>query len=233
MAFRLHIEAEGRKIGFYRLNRLEMEDFEIDPDAEYDREGLLELYERIDEYVESGDLDLLGEASEVVAFDPETASITLDADNEAEVELTTDDITLQNVDVDKKLDLFEKAKVGDLIFVRTEVGEAYWDLSGEGEAAFDASKIALGYLDCTQSHDTYEALRESYYEFLCDLVLPAEARYGDEKLSLDEHLLRTTQVWGELYVVRENLPDHRKELVRLDLGGPLELSVTDPTDPLA
>jgi len=233
MAFKLHIEAEGRKIGFYRLNRLEMEGLEIDPDAEFDRENVLELFETINGYVESGELDLLGESTTLTAFDPETASLTLDADNEAEVELSLDDVTLDNLNVDKKLELLEKAHIGDIIFVRTEVGEAYWDFSGEGEAAFDADKIRLGYLDCTEGHDTYEVLRESYYEFLCDLVLPEEARYGDEKLELDEHVLRTTQVWGELYVVRENLPDRRKEFERVDLGGPVELNLVDPTDEYA
>jgi hypothetical protein len=233
MAFKLHIEGEGRKIGFYRLNRLEMEGLDIDIDEELEREDILELFENVNAYVESGELDVLGESQTLTTVDPEGISMTLDADNEAEVELSLDDVTLKNLSVDKRLELLENAKVGDIIFVRTEVGEAYWDFSGEGEAAFDAEKITLGYLDCTREHDEYDVLRESYVDYLCDLVLPSEAAYGDEKLELDEHVLRTQQVWGELFIVRQNLPDRRKEFEKVDLEGPVELNLIDPTDELA
>ena len=233
MACKLHIEGEGRKIGLYRLNRLEMEGLDIDVDEELEREDILELFENVNAYVESGELDLLGESQTLTTVDPEGISMTLDADNEAEVELSLDDVTLENLSVDKRLELLENAKVGDIIFVRTEVGEAYWDFSGEGEAAFDARKLSLGYLDCTMEHDEYEVLRESYVDYLCDLVVPAEARCGDEKLELDEHVLRTQQVWGELFIVRQNLPDRRKEFEKVDLEGPVELNLIDPTDELA
>ncbi|WP_456450362.1 hypothetical protein [Hydrogenimonas sp.] len=233
MAFKLHIEAEGRKIGFYRLNRLEMEGLDIAVDEELEREDILELFETINGYVESGELDALGEADTLTAFDPETASVTLDADSEVEVEASLDDLSLKNVEVDKKLELLENARIGDIVFVRTETGDAYWDFSGEGEAEFSMEKVTLGYLDCTSSHDEYQVLRESYYDFLCDLVLPEEARYGDEKLELDEHVFRPQQVFGELFIVRQNLPDRRKEFEKVDLGGPVQLSVIDPTDEFA
>ncbi|WP_456380818.1 hypothetical protein [Hydrogenimonas sp.] len=226
MAFKLHIEAEGRKIGFYKINRLEIEGIEIDPDMEFDKENIQELYENINAVIESGELDELDEAQTITSFNPETATITLDADNQEEIEVAVDDLTLENVNVDKKLELLEKAKIGDVIFVRTEVGEAYWDIGGEGEASFDLEKVKLGYLDCSRSHNQYDILRESYFDFLCDLVLPEEAHYGDEKLEIDEHVLRTQQVWGELYIVRDNIPDHRKEFERVDIGGPMLLDTT-------
>ena len=233
MAFRLHIEGEGRKIGLYRLNRLEMEGLDIDVDEELEREDILELFENVNAYVESGELDLLGESRTLTTVDPETISMTLDADEQAEVEISLDDVALKNLSVDKRLELLENAKVGDIIFVRTEVGDAYWDFSMEEETAFDAQKLSLGYLDCTMEHDEYEALRESYVDYLCDLVVPAEARYCDTKLELDEHILHTQQVWGELYIVRQNLPDRRKVFTKVDLEGPVELHLIDPTDELA
>ncbi len=226
MAFKLHIEAEGRKIGFYKLNRLEIEGIEIDQDMEFDRENIQALFENINAVIESGELDELDEAQTITTFNPETARITLDADNLESVEIAIDDLTLENINVDKKLELLEKAKIGDIIFVRTEVGDAYWDISGEGEATFKLENVELGYLDCSQSHDQYDVIRKSYYDFLCDLAVPADARYNDAKLDIDEHVLRTRQVWGDLYIVRDNIPDHRKEFERVDIGGPMLLDTT-------
>ena len=226
MAFKLHIEAEGRKIGFYRLNRLEIEGVEIDPDMEFDRENIQELFENINAFIESGELDEMDEARTITTFNPEKATITLDADNLEEVEISVDDLTLENINVDKKLELLEKAKIGDIIFIRTEVGDAYWDISGEGEATFSLENVKLGYLDCSQSHDQYDIFRDAYYDFLCDLVVPEEAHYNKVKLTIDEHVLRTQQVWGELYIVRDNIPDHRKEFERVDIGGPMLLDTT-------
>ncbi len=226
MAFKLHIEAEGRKIGFYKLNRLEIEGIEIDQDMEFDRENIQALFENINAVIESGELDELDEAQTITTFNPETARITLDADNLESVEIAIDDLTLENINVDKKLELLEKAKIGDIIFVRTEVGDAYWDISGEGEATFKLENVKLGYLDCSQSHDQYDVIRKSYYDFLCDLAVPADAHYNDAKLDIDEHVLRTRQVWGDLYIVRDNIPDHRKEFERVDIGGPMLLDTT-------
>jgi hypothetical protein len=227
MAFKLHLEAEGKKIGFYKLNRLELEGLEIDADTDFDKENIAGLFENINAYIESGELNELDSSQIITTFNPETAAITLDADNLEEVEVSLDDITLKNLDVDKRLELIEKAKIGDVIFIRTEVGEAYWDLSGEGEASFELQNIRLGYLDCTRSHDQYDALREGYYDFLCDLVIPEEAYYNDEKLEIDEHVLRTQQVYGELYIVRQELPGRMKEFERVDLGGPMLLNTTN------
>ncbi|BDY13948.1 hypothetical protein [Hydrogenimonas cancrithermarum] len=226
MAFKLHIEAEGRKIGFYKLNRLEFEGLEIDADTDFDKENITELFENINAYIESGELEELDSAQTFTTFHPDTATITLDADNLEEVEVSLDDMTLQNINVDTKLELLEKAKIGDVIFIRTEVGEAYWDISGEGEASFTLENVKFGYLDCSQSHNQYDVIREGYYDFLCDLVVPENAWYNDEKLEIDEHVLRTQQVYGELYIVRQELPGRTKEFERVDLGGPMLLDTT-------
>ncbi len=229
MAFRLHIEAEGRKIGFYRLNRLEMEGLEIDPDTDFDEEGIKELFEKVNDYIESGELDELDSSMTLTTFDPETATIVLDADGLEEVEVSLDDITLKNIDIDKKLALLEKSKIGDIFFVRTEVGEAYWDLAGTGEASFSLQKVELGYLDCTESHDQYDILRESCYDFLCDRVVPEEAYYNGERLELEEHVLRTQQVFGELYVVRQELPGREKIFQKVSLEEKMRLDGFDDT----
>lgn len=227
MAFRLHIEGEANKIGFYKLNDLELEGFDPDQEMALDAESIRELMETANDYVESGELDLLEDAAVVTTLDPDATTITLDADSQEEVELSVDDITLAPENVDKKLTMLEKARIGDIIFVRTEVGDAYWDYSHDGEESFDSQKVAVGYLDCTRSHDEYEVLRESYYDFLCDRLVPGELTFQGEKLEVDEHVMRTNQVWGELYVVRENLPDHRKVYEKVDLGGPLRLDLDE------
>ena len=229
MAFKLHIEGEGRKTGLYRLNRLEIEGLEIDADTDFDRENIEELFENINAYIESGELDELDSSQTLTVLDPESASITLDADGLEEVEISLDDMTLQNINVDRKLELLEKSKIGDIFFVRTEIGEAYWDLSGEGEESFAIQNVKLGYLDCTESHDQYEVLRESYYDFLCDLVVPEDAYYNDEKLELDEHLLRTRQVFGELYIVRQELPGREKVFQKVVLEEKMRLDGYDDT----
>ncbi len=229
MAFKLHIEAEGRKIGFYKLNRLEIEGLEIDADTDFDEENIKELFENINAYIESGELDELESAQTITTFDPESATITLDADGIEDVDVSLDDITLENVNSDKKLEILEKSRIGDIFFVRSEVGEAYWDFSGEGEPSFEIQNIRLGYLDCTESHSQYDILRESYYDYLCDLVLPEEAYYNDEKLELDEHVLRTQHVFGDLYIVRQELPGREKIFQKVVLEEKMRLDGFDDT----
>ncbi len=229
MAFKLHIEGEGRKIGFYKLNRLEMEGVEIDADTDFEEMDIKELFENINAYIESGELDELESSQTLTVVDPETASLTLDADGLEEVEISLDDVMLENLNVDKKLELLEKSKIGDVFFVRSEVGEAYWDLAGEGERTFSIQNVKLGYLDCSESHDQYDLLRDSYYEYLCDLVVPEVAYYNDEKLELEEHVLRTRQVFGDLYIVRQELPGREKIFQRVTLEEKMRLDGFDDT----
>ncbi len=94
MAFKLHIEGEGRKIGFYKLNRLEMEGVEIDADTDFEEMDIKELFENINAYIESGELDELESSQTLTIVDPETATLTLDADGLEEVEISLDDVTL-------------------------------------------------------------------------------------------------------------------------------------------
>ncbi len=229
MAFKLHIEGEGKKIGFYKLNRLEMEGVEIDADTDFEEMDIKELFENINAYIESGELDELDSSQTLTVVDPENATLTLDADGLEEVEISLDDVTLENLNVDKKLKLLEKSKIGDVFFVRSEVGDAYWDLAGEGEPTFSIQNVKLGYLDCSESHDQYDLLRDSYYEFLCDLVVPEVAYYNDEKLELEEHILRTRQVFGDLYIVRQELPGREKIFQRVTLEEKMRLDGFDDT----
>lgn len=229
MAFKLHIEGEGRKIGFYKLNRLEFEGVEIDTDTDFDEVDIKELFENINAYIESGELDELDASHTITAIDPDSATVTLDADGLDEVEVSMDDLSLKNLDVDRELKLLKSAKIGDIFFVRTEAGEAYWDLSGEGEESFSLQNVEIGYLDCTNSHDQYELLRDSYYEFLCDQIIPQEACYKGEKLELDEHVLRSCQVFGDLYIVRQELPGREKIFQRVTLEERMRLNGFDDT----
>ena len=217
MTITIHLEGSSEKIGIYNLNRLELEGIDNGNYDLEDREDLERYLEDVDALVESGELDELESAEVVRVLDPEDLREILLGDGSGEEEaLETDAITLQNIPADRFLRLIEEAEPGEILYLRNERGEGFWDFSAEVEREeVDSSRISMGYIECSLEFDTYDLLRETYYDRLCDTFLPTELRYGETPFNRDRLLFNPSFISGTLYKVVRDPETGTKVLERL------------------
>lgn len=216
MSANVHIEGTANKVGIYRIDDLEIEGVESENYDLQDREDLERYMEAIDALVESGELDLLENGRTVVSLDPEgIEEFTLSIDESQEESLSLDALQLLNRSILEPLKSISEAEEGAIFYLRSENGEGFWDLSLETEGTVDPAKLSLGYFDCSESLDTYDLLRESYFDVLCDTVLPADLRYGDEPFSQERFDFKPGLIQGSLYRVTTDASTGEPILERL------------------
>ncbi len=217
MTITIHLEGSTEKIGIYNLDRLELEGIDNGNYDLEDREDLERYLEDVDALVESGELDALESAEVVSVLDPENLQEILLGDGSREEEaLEIDAITLQNIPADRFLHLIEEAEPGEILYLRNERGEGFWDFSAEVEdEEADPSKISMGYVECSLELDTYDLLRETYYDRLCDTFLPTELRYDETPFNRDRLLFNPSFISGTLYKVVRDPETGTKVLERL------------------
>ena len=217
MTVSLHIEALTKKVGIYNLDRLGLEDVESANYDLQDRDDLERFMEDVDALVESGELDELNDAEVVTGIDPEgIEEMTLSDEKGLEESIGIDAFTLANFSTLSRLELLEKAEVGDVFYLRSERGEGFWDLSAETEdEQANPEKLVMGYFDCSEALDTYDLLRESYFDYLCDTMVPAALHYGEQPCNLDRFDFKPSFVQGALYRIAVEPDTGIKVLERL------------------
>jgi len=212
MADPITIKGSAKVVKFYNLTRLEMEgvDFE-DYDLE-SKEDVKELFEIVNEFVETGEADAIEPPLEVEAVDPEDCCIVIDRKN-----YYPDEVVLKNVDLVDVLEPIQDAEVGDVYYVRSMEGDGIWEIDHDIEGDIDVSKLAIDYIDCSVLFDQYDVLREGYLDILCDMLIPTRLSYEDATFELLNFYFDPVQVFGQLYKVVEE--DGVKVLQKVDYGG--------------
>ena len=202
MTANVHIEGTAKRVGIYRIDDLAIEGIESESYDLQDREDLERYMETVDALVESGELELLENGRVVVSLDPEAIEeFTLSVDEGEEENLNLDALQLLNRSILEPLKAIEEAQVGAIFYLRDESGEGFWDLSFETEEAVETEKLSLGYFDCSESLDTYDLLRESYFDVLCDTVIPSELRLGETVAVQERFDFKPGLIRGALYRV--------------------------------
>ncbi len=213
----IHIEGQTRRVVLYNLNSLDAEAFTTDEYDFNDQSDLQRFIEEINALAEEGELDALEDVRAVLALDPEgIEEITLHqgTPQEAGESLDPENFILDNLSPNAPFEMIQRAEVGDLFYLRSESGRGIWDLTGEG-AKEEESPMEIGYYDCTEDLDVYDALRESYYDFVCDTLVPERLKVGGTPLSLDRFDFEPAQIYGALYRVTEDSESGVKSLERL------------------
>jgi len=211
----IHIEGEASRLTLSNLRNLE--GAELEPADLNDAEDLREVMEQIEAYAQSGELDL---ATEVRSFTVlPTDGITIEKEGEEGEEdtpLSLDDIELHTLSLDPVAELMEEALEGDLIYLRREHGPGEWRFCFDPEEL--SGKCTLDYFDCARFElDDYELLREAYYDYLCDMIVPESLRIADRPATVEYSLFEPRLVYGELYRVVEK--ESGKELERVEIPG--------------
>ena len=213
----LHIEAGARKVGIYNLNGLESDEIDL---AAYDLESAEELrrfIDDIDAMVESGELTLLERAVTVTGIDPETVEVLslVSEGEEEERELDIDRFRLKNLSPFEALEVFENADAGAIFYLRSEEGIGTWDLKADLPQTPEEPTVEMGYFDCSGELDSYELLRESYLDYLCDTLIPSECRIEDANADADRFDFEPVRIEGALYRVATDPESGLRTLERL------------------
>ena len=121
-----------------------------------------------------------------------------------------------NRSVIEPLSPITEAEEGAIFYLRCESGEGFWDLSFEtGDETADPGKLSIGYFDCSESLDAYDLLRESYFDRLCDTVLPSELHYEGTEGVRERFDFKPGLIEGSLYRVVVDPDSGEKVLERL------------------
>ena len=217
MTVSLHIEATTNKVGIYNLDRLDLEGIDSAGYNLEDREDLERFMDDVDALVGSGEFEELDDAEVVTVIDPEgIEEMTLSDEKGLEESIGTDAFTLTNLSTLGRLECLEKAEEGNIFYFRSERGEGFFDCSTETEdEQADPGKLQMGYFDCSESLDTYDLLRESYFEYLCDTMVPAKLTYGENAFNMDQFVFKPTFIQGALYRITVEPDSGLKVLERL------------------
>ena len=206
----IKINGSAKVVKIYNVTRLEMEGVDIDAFDLGSKEDVRELFEIVNDFVESGEADIIEPPIEIEGADPENVTITIE-----QKRYYPDELTLKNVSIEDLLQQVQESNVGDLYYIKSFEGEGEWTIESEGES----SNVQIGYVDCSLYFDQYDVLKEGYLDSLCDTILPRKVEVEGENTEVAEFIFNPVQVWGQLYKVVEDVESGTKLLQRIDFGG--------------
>ncbi|NPA82092.1 MAG: hypothetical protein GXO31_05740 [Epsilonproteobacteria bacterium] len=211
--------ADSKVVKFYNLTALELlEDMEFDIYDLNEKRDIEEFFERAEDFVESGEADELADVVSARGMDPESIQeAVLIHPNGNEIDLDIDDIVLENISLEKYVKEIKEGEIGDIIYVRSEFGSGTWDMVADYDESdeVDPTNLKIAYYNCATDMDTYELLSESFYDPLCDTLAPDFLTFEDMEFELEEFIFEPIQVYGELYVIKEDLNGKGKVIERI------------------
>jgi len=208
---------KGEAIRLTLSNLGTLEGADLNPDDLNEREDIREVMEQVEAYAQSGELDL---ATEVESFTVlPTDDISLEEEAEEKVTpLTLDRFELKTRSLNPVAALIANARSGDVIYLRREHGPGEWRLCYDPDEV--NGEYRLDYFDCTRFDlDDYQLISESYFDHLCDTLVPQTMAIDDTPTTLESFLFEPRIVYGELYRVTENPTTETKLLERIAIPG--------------
>ncbi len=206
----IKIKGAARVAKLYNISRLEMEGVDF---SEFDldnAEDVKELFEIVNDYIETGEADAIEPPLEIQAADPDESAIVIEGKN-----YYSDEVILRNIKLDELLQPLQEAQGGDIYYVRSMEGDGEWLLESEDEV--NVEDFSIGYVDCSLYFDQYDVLREGYLELICDTLLPTKVGVKDQKVEVAEFIFDPVHIFGQLYRVVDVYGV--KVLERIDYGG--------------
>jgi len=202
------LRGRGEVFSIYRI----IKDFEVDT-SKYDigsKNDQEELYEKVEELVESGEIDAILPSFQMRILFKDELFIEVE-DEEYEV----DEVSLETQDLKELFSSFEDLQEGEIIYLRREVGE--------GEFVFESNKddiklneLSIAYIDCNNYEDI---LQEDINEILCDSINVDSLKVANSKLEEVEGYFNPSNTIDNLYIVKYDEEANLYLLKRLDAGG--------------
>ena len=218
MSLNLSIRGDAKLVKIYNVSRLDIEGIDLDSYDLEVKEDINELFEIVNDFVETGEADVYEGHLEIHGVDPESCKFKLFDTKEKEFVL--EEATLKNIKIDDLLKDIQNANVGDIFFIKSFEGEALWDFDSDIETdEIDPKNFEIGYIDCLDGHDQYDVFKEGIYDLLCDTVSTDYIRYNGEKFELLDFVFHPVQIFAQLYVVKEDPLGETKVLQKVEFGG--------------
>ncbi len=211
----IHMKGEAIRLTLSNLGTLEGAD--LNPDDLNEAEDVREVMEQVEAYAQSYELDL---ATEVQSFTVlPTDGIELEEEAEEETTpLTLDRFELKTRSLNPVVELIASARSGDVIYLRREHGLGEWRLCYDPDEV--SGEYRLDYFDCARFDlDDYQLISESYFDHLCDTLIPQTMAVGETPATLEYSLFEPRIVYGELYRVMAHPTTGTKLLERVAIPG--------------
>jgi hypothetical protein len=225
MQRKIVIEGTLTEISLNNLGAIQNLDYDIEGLS--DEAEIAEFMQELETLVESGDVESVGNQCKYKVIPSEEIEYLACADEDAqEKEISLDRFTLVNKQLQEMQEFIEQSVVGDIIYLRKEQGKATYELSLEVESS-DA-KMQIEYFDCSESLDSYDILRESYFESVCDTLLPESISTKEQRCIVENYLFEPQMIFGEIYKVIE--VDGVKTLDRVEIPGYYYKDETESVD---
>ena len=205
----VNFDAKGSNIKFVNLRDLGEFGFDVeDIDDEADIDA---IFEELDAYAQSSELDLSYDSINYRTINPEYInSITIEDEDNKESVLTLDDFKLKNIEIDNLDDFLESANIGDVVYLRVESGDCNYrvELSEEGE-------LEIGYVDCSIKLNSFDLLAKDYYDRVCDSLLPDFIPNS----TIEEYKFEPNIIYAKLYRVVFDEVANSKVLEKIEIPG--------------
>jgi len=191
----------------------DLEEFDFSLDDINEESNLNEIYEQIDSYYESSELDLATDTLKYKVINPEDINyLAIKDENEQEINL--DDTILEHKSIDSISKFLESANVGDLIYLRKEQGRASVEYSLE-----EIDRLTFEYFDCLGELEQSDLLAQSYYDIICDSIDLDNIKSKDEQAQIDRFNFEPDLIYGEFYRVLFDEENNEKRLEKIDVPG--------------
>ena len=183
---------------------------EVDLDS---KEDVRELFELVNDFVESGEVDAFEPPVEIEGVDADECSVAV-----GDQKYYSDELQLQNSDILQLLSSIQECEEGEVFYIRSYEGDGVWEFDVDAEN-IDGRKVKIGYVDCSILFDQYDILREGYLDLICDTLLPRTIAYEDASIELSEFNFHPQQVFGQLYIAKKDPIADIMVLQKVDFGG--------------
>jgi len=205
------LSGRGEMISIYSLKN----DFEIDSDS-YDINSLADqeaLYKRVEELVDSGEIDAIMPSLQKRILFRDDALLTIEDE-----EYSLDDVELKDENIEDFLELFESYEDNEIFFVRRIVGDGEFVFESE-EDEISIDDVSLNYIDCADYLDIVDVVQEDIVETVCDSIDIDSIDVKEQTLQESEGYFDPTVTIDELYIAKYNPEEDIFFLERLEVGG--------------
>ena len=210
----INIEGKGSTITFTNIGDLEEFDFNVD-DLNEDAD-LEAIFEELDAYAQSGEINLTCDIKSCKTINPEEIE-TLSVEKEQyedERKLTLDDFKLINIPLTDIDELIDSAEVGDILYLRVEHGDSFFRIEFDEE---EHKELELGYCDCSKELSNFDLLAKDYYDYVCDTIIPEYLIKTYKDTSIDLYKFEPTIIYAKLFRVVYDKEAQTKVLEKLEV----------------
>ena len=207
------IKGAAKVIKIYNVSRMEIEGLDISEVDLESKEDVKELFELVNDFVDTGEIDAFEPPIEIEGVDPDECVIEVN-----QKRYYSDELQLKNSPIMDLLAPIQESEEGELFYIRSFEGDGVWDFDADTSDLQDKN-LSIEYVDCSVLFDQYDILREGYLDLICDTLLPRTLNIEAVALEVSDFVFHPQQVYGQLYIAKKDPVADIMVLQKVDFGG--------------